>query len=257
MLSAAPFLLDPVVSLVVKFWSILKNYVYDIRASSKNPIASYPIDETFGKEDEDLALEQIRTLASKWPPSENCKAITLLRWSGSCIGDDANIIKQQSLRIVAFQTANKTGDLKLWVQQMAGHLRTMGAHFGIFTATRIHGNDRRTMVVNTFLEHGFLALSHTPAQPRKALQPSAKEDDLMGLKADAVILALMAEFGGGWTDITNDTDGRAIDANVCLGDDSTVRMNATYGVSGACCPNFASCINKSIAEVKLSDYMIT
>ena len=73
----------------------------------------------------------------------------------------------------------------------------------------------------------------------------------MGAKAAGVILAVVAEFGG-WADITKDTGGRAISANAFLGDDSAVKMNATYGVSGACCPNFTSFIGKSTAEAQLT-----
>ena len=47
----------------------------------------------------------------------------------------------------------------------------------------------------------------------------------MGPKAVGVILTLVSEFASGWTDITEDTDGSAIDANVFLGDDNTMRMN--------------------------------
>ena len=67
----------------------------------------------------------------------------------------------------------------------------------------------------------------------------------------------MVEFASGWTDITEDTDGSAIDANVFLGDETTVRMNETYGVSWACCPNFISFLCKRMPEAKLNDYITT
>ena len=140
-------------------------------------------------------------MVSNGLPSEKSPTTTLLHWSGSCIEDDASVIEHQTLRIVAFQTAGQTGDLKLWIQQMATHLRTIGAHVRVFTETRIHGNDRHTLVINTFLEHGFLALSHNTTQSRKPIQSNDEEDDLMGPKAAGVILVLVAEFAGGWTDI--------------------------------------------------------
>ena len=79
----------------------------------------------------------------------------------------------------------------------------------------------------------------------------------MGPKAAGVMLTLRADFAGGRTDITEDTDGRAMSANIYLGDDSTARMNGTYGVSGACCPNFTSFTNKRKAEAKLNYYITT
>ena len=109
------------------------------------------MDELWEIEEEELVPQQGGTLVSNGLPSEKSPTTTLLHWSGSCIGDDASVIEDQTLRIVAFQTASKTGDPKLWVQQMAVHLRTMGAHFGIFAETRIHGNDRHTLVIKTFL----------------------------------------------------------------------------------------------------------
>ena len=64
-----------------------------------------------------------------------------------------------------------------------------------------------------------------------------------------------AEYAGGWIDINYDTDGRAISANLNLSDDSTVRMTAAYGVSGACCPNFVSFPAKNLAAARLNRYI--
>ena len=65
----------------------------------------------------------------------------------------------------------------------------------------------------------------------------ADEKNLIGFKAADVILSLVAEFVGGFTDITKDTDERAITANILFGDDSTAKSNAIYGVSGVNCFN--------------------
>ena len=72
----------------------------------------------------------------------------LLQWSGACVGDDKSKIGDHALRIVALQTASNTGDLRVWVKQMATHFRAMGDHILVFTQTRIHGVDRHTQVVN-------------------------------------------------------------------------------------------------------------
>ena len=73
----------------------------------------------------------------------------------------------------------------------------------------------------------------------------------MGSKAAGVILPI----AGGWIDLTKDMDGREINANIFLGDDSTARVNATYGVSGASCPNSISTTVKHMREAKLNDYI--
>ena len=63
---------------------------------------------------------------------------------------------------------SSTGDSKgVDAYPMARHLHAMGAHIGIFTETRLHGNDKHTIVVSMFLEHGILALSHNIKQLRK------------------------------------------------------------------------------------------
>ena len=64
----------------------------------------------------------------------------------------------RTTRIVAFQSAGRTGDIFTWAVQSADNMRTTGAHIGIVTETRIYGTDRHTIVVNTFLAHGFLAI---------------------------------------------------------------------------------------------------
>ena len=70
------------------------------------------------------------------------------------------------------------------------------------------------------------------------------EGEPQGHKAAGVILAVCARFSGGWTDINKDEDGRFISANIILADDTTARINAVYGVSGACSPNFTSFVHK-------------
>ena len=77
----------------------------------------------------------------------------------------------------------------------------------------------------------------------------------MGQNAAGVILTLTAEFAGWWIDITKDSDGRIIFASIFFCDDTTARINATYGVSGACCPNFTSFTGKSMAEAQLKNYI--
>ena len=77
----------------------------------------------------------------------------------------------------------------------------------------------------------------------------------MGPRAAGVFLVLTATYAGGWTDISTDTNGRAISANVALRDDSQVRMTAAYGVSGTCCPNFSSFPAQKQAEVRLTVYI--
>ena len=109
-------------------------------------------------------------------------------------------------------------------------------------------------MVNYFLQHGILAISHNALPCHKKIDVS-EEDEPMGPKAAGVTLAIIAQFAGGWTDIDKDDDGRAISANIILGDDTTARINAVYGVSGASSPNFTSFINKSMAEARLNDYI--
>ena len=41
----------------------------------------------------------------------------LLRWEGSCVGDDVSSIGGNFLRIVAIQAAGNNGDLPTWVKQ--------------------------------------------------------------------------------------------------------------------------------------------
>ena len=137
---------------------------------------------------------------------------------------------------------------------MARHLQTRGAHIGIFTETSIHSIYKHTMVVNTFLEYGILAISHNTTQIRKT-EATAEDEELVGPKAAGVILTLTAEFAGWWIDITKGMDGRAISATIFLCDDTTARINATYGVSGASCPIFKSFTCKNIVEARLNDYI--
>ena len=129
--------------------------------------------------------------------------------------------------IVAFQSAGRTGDIRAWAIQSATNMRTTGAHIGIYTATRIYGTDRHTRVVNTFLAHMFLAISHN-ALPNDKKRDIQEEDEQQGPKADGVVLAVCARFAGGWTDINKDEDGRAISANIILDDDATARTRGTW-----------------------------
>ena len=50
-------------------------------------------------------------------------------------------------------------------------------------------------------------------------------------------------------------NGSAINANIIFSDDTTVRLNAVYGVRGACSRNFASFVPKNLAEARLNDYI--
>ena len=153
----------------------------------------------------------------------------LLRWEGSCVGDDVSSIGGHVLRIVAIQAAGSTDDLPTWVNQRATQLRAMGAHVGVYTDTRIHGGDRHTQVSNLFRDYGFLAISHNTTTSRFTFPITTEEDNEVGPRAAGVILVVTAEYAGGWTDIAYDTDGRAINANINFSDDSTVRMTVAYG----------------------------
>ena len=78
--------------------------------------------------------------------------------TAACVGTTSKI-GDHVMRIVAVQTAGNTGDLRVWVNQMAIHLRAMGPRILVFTETRIHEVDRHTQVVNIFPKHGLLDVS--------------------------------------------------------------------------------------------------
>ena len=114
----------------------------------------------------------------------------------------------RTTRIVAFQSASRTGDIRAWAVQSADNMRMTCAHICKFTETSDKKNDTQD------------------------------EGEQQGPKAAGVILAVCARFAGGWKDINKDEDGRAISANIMLDDDASARINAVYGVNGACPPNF-------------------
>ena len=174
-------------------------------------------------------------------------ATKLHNWYGLCIGDGASTRFRSTTRIVAFQSAGRACDIRAWATQSATNMRTTGAHIGIYTETRIYGTDRHTLVVNTFLAHGFLAISYNalPSDKRRDIQ---EDDEQQGPKAAGVVLAVCARYAGGWTDINKDEDGRAISANIILDDDTTARINVVYGVSGASSPNFTSFRHKELGR---------
>ena len=81
----------------------------------------------------------------------------------------------------------------------------MGGHIGVFTETRISGIVLHTQVVNSFLEHGFLAISHNTTNTRPTNAIDTEKDKELGPRAACVILALTAAYAGGWIDISTDT----------------------------------------------------
>ena len=71
------------------------------------------------------AHAQSEELSSHMEPSYRSGPITtLLRWEGSCVGDDVSSIGAYALRIVAIQAADCTGNLPTWVKQVAMQLHT-------------------------------------------------------------------------------------------------------------------------------------
>ena len=156
------------------------------------------------------------------------------------MGDDVSSIGSHVLRIVVIQAAGAIGDFPTWVKKSATQLRAMRAHVGVYTETIIHGGDRHTQVSDLIRDYEFFAIGDNTTSSRFFSPTSTEEDNELGPRAAGAILVVTAKYAGGWTEIAYDTGGRALSANINLSDDSTVRMTAAYGVSGACCPNFSS-----------------
>ena len=62
----------------------------------------------------------------------------------------------------------------------------------IFKETRINGADRHTQVVNSFLEPGFIAISHNTTNTRPTTATGTQEDNELGPRAAGAVLALTA-----------------------------------------------------------------
>ena len=131
----------------------------------------------------------------------------------------------------------------------------LGPMWGIFTETRVHTPDRHTRIVNAFRSRGFLALSHIATQKAADFASGSLQDAVLGPRAAGVIMVVSGRYASGRSDISYDSSGRAIAANLDLSDGSTVRVVGTYGVSGSNCANFSSFSAKNIAEGLLNDFI--
>ena len=121
---------------------ILTNTPVNPQFSIKPRRRLVPTMGTDGEVDE-IAMQEIVQVISKFMPSERATA-TITDWCGSCIGDDASTRCLRSMKIVAFQCAGRTVDIRAWVKQMARHMQTTGAHISIFPETIICGVDKHT-----------------------------------------------------------------------------------------------------------------